>query len=751
MTLPLWLSNLIAYSLQIAILAAAGTLLVYLFRLRIPRVTLLYWQILLLACLSLPLMQRWEHPVFSTTVSGDMSVMAGPAISGTAIPMDPLSPRRIPWEGFGLVLAAGIMGRLAWLVIGFFRLRSFQNNSHMFLEPHAAVRDMQWCTGVRASLLLSGEIDSPVTFGFRPPTIILPLSFTELSEPSQQAVLCHELLHVRRYDWVFIMLEEIARALFWFHPAIWWLLSRIQLSREQTVDHEVVRLIGNRDPYLNSLLEFARSRGRPRMIPAPLFLKERHLVQRVALLIKEVSMSRSRLVVSVMGISILLMGTVYLAAGWFPLTGAPVPAQEQSNDPEVKAPQREPIRVGGNVAESKLIRRVAPIYPESALRARVQGHVVLTATINEEGFVYEATVVQGHPILAQAALDAVKQWQYRPTLLNGMPVPVIATVTVIFRLKDIDNMPTQMDEPRNLVDAGGPRTTVEVVAQPSEAPGPMPGQYANSEVRAPQKPSLRVGGDIQESKLIYQVNPIYPEEAKRLRLEGTVRLEVTINEEGLVSGLIAMPGNYEILEEAAIAAVKQWRYRPTLLNGEPVPVTAPATVVYQLRDSNDVSVTMDGTGRLGQDLSRLQQARGSVDIRIDPNTPFWVVQKAVREILQAGVRVTRLSQPFVLYEGQVFYTGKPVGYSPNQSDYQKLIGRIISIARASGQLEKGKPYRIGYRIYQNEAGEVVGLQHLAGPRIPEIEDELMRTQYPAALVGSDPVPFMSPFYIYSIG
>ena len=74
MALPFWISNLIAYSLQIAILAAAGTLLVYLFRLRLPRVTLIYWQILLLACLFLPFLQRWDHPVLGPAISGNGTV-----------------------------------------------------------------------------------------------------------------------------------------------------------------------------------------------------------------------------------------------------------------------------------------------------------------------------------------------------------------------------------------------------------------------------------------------------------------------------------------------------------------------------------------------------------------------------------------------------------------------------------------------------------------------------------------------------
>jgi protein TonB len=103
--------------------------------------------------------------------------------------------------------------------------------------------------------------------------------------------------------------------------------------------------------------------------------------------------------------------------------------------PPPKPVKRAPIRVGGNVQESRLIRRVDPPYPEIAKRARVAGKVVLVVTVDEEGNVTEVTVQSAHPMLKDAAVNAVKQWKYSPTLLNGEPVPVVATVTVIFNLK----------------------------------------------------------------------------------------------------------------------------------------------------------------------------------------------------------------------------------------------------------------------------------------------------------------------------
>lgn len=97
-------------------------------------------------------------------------------------------------------------------------------------------------------------------------------------------------------------------------------------------------------------------------------------------------------------------------------------------------PQTTPIRVGGAVQESKLLSKVAPEYPQEAKEKGIQGIVILQLTINEKGEVSDVKVLKGDELLSKAAVDAVRQWQYVPTLLNGEPVSVIATVTLNFTL-----------------------------------------------------------------------------------------------------------------------------------------------------------------------------------------------------------------------------------------------------------------------------------------------------------------------------
>jgi protein TonB len=93
-----------------------------------------------------------------------------------------------------------------------------------------------------------------------------------------------------------------------------------------------------------------------------------------------------------------------------------------------------PVRVGGSIRQPTQVRRVNPVYPPEAQAARVQGVVILEAVIGMDGRVDDARILRSIPLLDLAALDAVRQWEYTPTLLNGVPVPVIMTVTVQFTL-----------------------------------------------------------------------------------------------------------------------------------------------------------------------------------------------------------------------------------------------------------------------------------------------------------------------------
>ena len=95
---------------------------------------------------------------------------------------------------------------------------------------------------------------------------------------------------------------------------------------------------------------------------------------------------------------------------------------------------REPLRIGGTIRAPAKIRDAQPIYPTLAQAAHVEGTVIIEAVLDESGRVQNLRVLRAHPMLQPAAVDAVRQWEYTPTLLNGVPVRVVMTVTVTFRL-----------------------------------------------------------------------------------------------------------------------------------------------------------------------------------------------------------------------------------------------------------------------------------------------------------------------------
>jgi TonB family protein len=107
----------------------------------------------------------------------------------------------------------------------------------------------------------------------------------------------------------------------------------------------------------------------------------------------------------------------------------PPPLQQQQSD---ASGQR--IRVGGNVQAANLLKKVAPAYPPAAKAARIQGTVSYTAIIGKDGSIIDLQLISGHPLLVEASTDAVKQWVYKPTLLNGQPVEIITQIDVNFTL-----------------------------------------------------------------------------------------------------------------------------------------------------------------------------------------------------------------------------------------------------------------------------------------------------------------------------
>lgn len=546
--------NLCAYVLQTSSLLAVGLVLPVLFRIRDPRVRYRYWLTLLavsllLPMLILPIMGRPAQGAASATayVAGAMTMAVRPGAR-------PISPW--PWV-IGLLATVAAV-RLLWILAGLVKLEMMRRNSSVLhpLPPsfQSEVAELQVGTEFR----ISKEIRSPLTFGWNRPVVLLPPAFEGLDPDAQRCIALHELLHVTRGDWPVILVEELIRSLLWFHPAVWLVLDRIALSREQVVDREVVRLTHERTAYMNTLAAMARLRqsaGAAAFLP---FFHRSHLLQRLALLTKEVSMSKLRLGLTIAGSLAVLLCAGVVATRAFPILGRPgdVPtagsALRNSTSPSQSAePQVYEIGTKG-LSEPKLIKKGEFVRPPGAPPKNVETLVVLGLVINEQGVPTELKVLKSdNDPLSAETIKEVSQWRWDPAKLDGRPVSIRWMITVLWG------------------DKAATHQGSDALNQVSPPVAPIPDEGG-----------IYPMGSIEAPKLIKQVNPVYPEEARKKGLKGKVVLEVVINQKGETTQVKVLKSENNIFNTSAKAAVEQWRYEIPRLKGKPVSVRWIITINY---------------------------------------------------------------------------------------------------------------------------------------------------------------------------
>lgn len=234
MTTSIVLSDILSYSLQLTLVIGAGAALATAFRIHQPTVTLACWRTLLVVCLLLPLCQPWL-----TTAPASVETSIVPTGIETEAQFATAVAASTSWSVTSLVLlilCAGAAIRALWLTTGAFTLARLRRTARRLAPPPVAFTEAEARIGVQPGIYVSDRITGPITFGWRRPVVIVPPSVLEMPLHVQKAIAYHELLHVLRRDWLFEVLEEVVRTIFWFHPAMWWLIGRIQLSREQVVD-----------------------------------------------------------------------------------------------------------------------------------------------------------------------------------------------------------------------------------------------------------------------------------------------------------------------------------------------------------------------------------------------------------------------------------------------------------------------------------------------------------------------------------
>lgn len=424
-------SNAVAYSLQVAWLAFVASLLPLLLRVGSATLRYRYWRSVLAISLLLPWLQGREH------VHGAIGMSFGPpaVVVGVAATTSNGLPIRTAFPWLSIVIAivvGGIVLRLAALGVGMMRVRRMRM-AGAIAPPSALSEELQAALGTHAEIRYVATLEQPVTFGLRRPIVLLPETVRGEPEAIQRAVLCHELLHVKRRDWVWVIAEAIVRAVLWFHPGVWWLIGRIRVSREQVVDRAAIELTDSRESYVDALLAVARSRLPRILVPAAPFLRRTALKERVACILQETSMTTRRLIATMTASAAVLALTGTMAVRAFPLqadepsttgTAAPTaltaPTAQGSQDAGQDAPAPVQIVRGGE----HLLHGMTPEYPKQAIEKRIEGEVVLDLSLDERGEVSDARVVSGPEELRRVALASVLQWHYSPAALRSTSVQV---------------------------------------------------------------------------------------------------------------------------------------------------------------------------------------------------------------------------------------------------------------------------------------------------------------------------------------
>src|SRR5262245_15476600 len=381
------LVNLVAYSAQVTLIVAVGAALAALVRVDAAGVRYLYWRALLALCLMLPWLQV-RRPVILTVENGvAMSFTSAATLSAGAEPTR-VQAVGLDWTALvAVILLAGAVFRLCRVGLGLWRLRRLRQAGT--IAPSLAINDeAQELVRAPAEIryVSSGQ---PVTFGFRHPVVLLPAMLRTQSDQIQQVVVCHELFHVRRRDWIWVVAEELLKSVLWFHPAVLWLIARVRLAREEVVDELTVLATSQRRAYIEALLVFADT---PIHAPAAAFARRRHLFRRMVSISKETVMSSKRILASVATMTAVVVASMWSAVAWFPLTQTvnaqgrdTVIAQERQGGSAAASAQFVPANQAGPTGP--LERQAKPITPENPIPRRTFSMLPQNPSVEASGVV----------------------------------------------------------------------------------------------------------------------------------------------------------------------------------------------------------------------------------------------------------------------------------------------------------------------------------------------------------------------------
>jgi len=429
-----------------------------------------------------------------------------------------------PGDGVSVAFGVWLAGALAcgwrWRR-GIAKVARMRRDAVILKDHEGLAREVSANMGLHrpVQLLQSSREIVPLAAGVWRPVVALPASAPEWSRERLRVVLLHEMAHIRRRDSFTQALAELARCVYWFHPLVWLAVRRLRVERERACDDMVLRAGTSASDYASHLLGLARSLQPADFSPAAVSMAGAHFETRIRAILNAKTNRRA------MGRASAMMACVIAAGLVLPLAAV----RPQAADPGV---------VAGTVYDPAGARvpgaRVIAIQTDSGQK--------LDTTTDQEGKFSIGPLPEG-------------PWQMT------VEVPGFAPRTIEGVNKNHYDI---------ALDIGQMQESVIVRAKGTAA------------VAAAQRQRVRVGGNMVPAKLVSKVDPEYPEDARSRGIHGDVVLRAVISVQGAVlsPAVIATPD--QLLSQAAIKAVGQWRYQPSLLNGEPVETVTTITVNFEL-------------------------------------------------------------------------------------------------------------------------------------------------------------------------
>jgi TonB family protein len=523
---------LLVYAAQLAIAAGVTALVLAAGARHAPALRLAAWRSVIAGAWLLPLTALLPE----TTAAGPVHDAPATAVGLVAFETARATAYATPpdWASWIVgVAVAGALIRIAWIIaVVIVMSRRLDRVSPAQLPEFDALRDS---LGVEARLVWRDDVAHPFTFGDRPASVVLPAWTRHARTDLLRAMLTHELLHAARRDWRWLLTEECALAPLWWHPVSWLARRELRQAREEIVDRATVARTGSRRRYVELLMTLAERRPAALALSVPVFT-QRQLPRRVAALVSEVRMSRTR--VALVALSVAATATASLAAASrvLPLPAAGWSASSAAQPASTPGPlEQKAYAAPRDAAPPSRLAYVAP-QPPPSVPITEEIDVELRLVLDTTGRVAEARAASIRGVtggaadaVAAAALAAARKWRFAPP--SAAPLAMTTTLTL---------------EPSNV--AGGPPF--------STRERPIPVQL---------------------------IAASYPREDERAGTEGLAEVEVTIDAEGHVSGTRVIKATTPAMGEAAAVALGQSTFVPGMRDGTPVPVTVTIAVRFALK------------------------------------------------------------------------------------------------------------------------------------------------------------------------